>query len=195
MLYVSQSLGKDEKIVHVGRFHPIYRFNAVSWVLLGLVGTWIILHTGLYMDVQASINANYPNLPEELKEKAWNTVIKAKGGTFSAILNLHWVLKLGAVLCFLSGLFVCLRMLITEMVTEIVVTNTRLIYKTGLVARYVGEISIDRIEGVNVIQGALGRILGYGRLIVRGMGVGEVILPPIDDPIKFRRAIEKAKTL
>jgi hypothetical protein len=46
---------------------------------------------------------------------------------------------------------------------------------------------------VNVLQGILGRIFNYGRVMVRGMGVGEVILPPIEDPIKFRRAIEKAR--
>jgi len=40
----------------------------------------------------------------------------------------------------------------------------------------------------------LGRIFNYGRVMVRGMGVGEVVLPPVEDPISFRRAIEEAKT-
>ncbi len=79
--------------------------------------------------------------------------------------------------------------------TEIAITNTRLVYKRGLVARHVGEMSIDRIEGVNVLQTILGRLLNYGRLAVRGMGIGEVILPPIEDPIAFRQAIEKARTI
>jgi hypothetical protein len=48
---------------------------------------------------------------------------------------------------------------------------------------------------VNVLQTILGRILGYGRLMVRGMGVGEVILPPLANPIAFRKSIEKARTL
>ena len=78
--------------------------------------------------------------------------------------------------------------------TEIAITNNRLIYKRGLVARYVGEMSIDRIEGVNVLQGIIGRLLNYGRVMVRGMGVGEVILPPLQDPVSFRKAIEVART-
>jgi hypothetical protein len=41
----------------------------------------------------------------------------------------------------------------------------------------------------------MGRILGFGRIMVRGMGVGEVILPPIANPIAFRKAIEKAKAV
>ena len=48
---------------------------------------------------------------------------------------------------------------------------------------------------MNVLQTIMGRIFNYGRIMVRGMGVGEVILPPIEDPIAFRRAIEKAKAL
>ena len=55
--------------------------------------------------------------------------------------------------------------------------------------------SIDRIEGVNVLQTILGRLFGYGRLAIRGMGIGEVVLPPIEDPIAFRQSIEKARAI
>jgi len=92
------------------------------------------------------------------------------------------------------GLLGFAQMMVVKATTEIAVTNRRLIYKRGLVARHVGEMSIDRIEGVNVLQGILGRLLNYGRVAVRGMGVGEVVLPPIEDPIAFRLSIEKAKS-
>ena len=86
-------------------------------------------------------------------------------------------------------------MMVIKATTEIAITNTRLVYKRGLVARHVGEMSIDRIEGVNVLQTILGRIFNYGRLAIRGMGIGEVVLPPIEDPITFRQAIEKARAI
>ena len=85
--------------------------------------------------------------------------------------------------------------MIIRATTEIGVTDARLVYKRGLIARAVGEINIDRIEGVNVLQGVLGRVLGYGRVMVRGMGVGEVVLPPIAQPIRFKKAIEKARAV
>ena len=85
--------------------------------------------------------------------------------------------------------------MVVKATTEIAITNNRLIFKRGLVARQVGEINIDRIEGVNVLQTIMGRVFNYGRIMVRGMGVGEVVLPPIEDPIAFRKAIEKAKAL
>ena len=70
------------------------------------------------------------------------------------------------------------------------------IYKKGLIARHVGELGIDRIEGVSVSQGVWGRIWGYGTIIIRGMGVGEVILPSlIEEPIAFRKAIQEARSI
>jgi hypothetical protein len=45
------------------------------------------------------------------------------------------------------------------------------------------------------MQGVLGRIFGYGRVSVRGMGVGEVILPPIEDPLSFQKAVNEAKSI
>jgi len=68
-----------------------------------------------------------------------------------------------------------------------------LILKRGMVARHVDEMSVDRIEGVNVIQGILGRLMDFGFVVVRGMGVGEVVLPQIEDPIGFRKAINRAR--
>ena len=84
-------------------------------------------------------------------------------------------------------------MMVVKVTTEIAITTSRLVYKRGLVARHVGEMSIDRIEGVNVLKTIMGRIFDYGRLAVRGMGVGEVVLPPLASPLAFRKAIEKAK--
>ena len=93
------------------------------------------------------------------------------------------------------GVFSCITALTEKATTEITITSLRVIYKRGLLARNVGEISIDRIEGVMVIQSVLGWLLNYGRLSVRGMGVGEVLLPKIQDPIRFRQAIQEARAI
>jgi uncharacterized membrane protein YdbT with pleckstrin-like domain len=104
-------------------------------------------------------------------------------------------MRIFSFIVFILGILSFVQLMIIKATTEIAITNTRLIYKRGLIARHVGEISIDRIEGVNVLQSILGRLFDYGRLAIRGMGVGEVILPPIENPIKFRQAIEKARSL
>ena len=119
--------------------------------------------------------------------------LPASIGYMEAIQHIHPGVRIFAFLVFIFGLVKFAQMMVVKATTEIAITNTRLVYKRGLVARHVGEISIDRIEGVNVLQPILGRIFNYGRIMIRGMGVGEVLLPPIEDPIAFRRALEEAK--
>ena len=76
--------------------------------------------------------------------------------------------------------------------TVIVITNARLIYKKGIVARTSFDISVEKIEEVDLNQSFLGRLFGFGRLIVRGEGIGLLELPPIAEPVGFLRDLEEA---
>ena len=107
--------------------------------------------------------------------------------TFSAI----WALILLGIIGI--GIVIFLRMMITKWTTEIAVTNKRLIYKRGWIARDTDELSPKKIEEINVSQGVVGRILGFGKIRIQGTGGGEIVLPNIDDPLTFRREIENAK--
>ena len=93
----------------------------------------------------------------------------------------------------LYGFLRFLVMMLRKRATEMVVTNRRLIFKRGVVARRSDEVNIDRIEGCNVYQSFWGRIFGYGVVVVRGMGIGEIILPTMDNPLQFRRSIDNAQ--
>jgi len=175
MLYIQESLSPDEELIHVGHFHWMYTLSAVLNILWGIIGCIAVIMGTVYFQF---------NFGEGFDADGWLGVIR----------EVHPGIRLFGFLVFLLGLMAFAQKMIIKATTEIAITNSRLIYKRGLVARYVGEMSIDRIEGVNVLQGIIGRMLGYGRIMVRGMGVGEVILPPLADPIAFRRAIEKART-
>ncbi len=107
--------------------------------------------------------------------------------TFSAIMALIFLAIVGI------GIFIFLSMMITKWTTEIAVTNKRLIYKRGWIARKTDELSPKKIEEINVSQGVVGRILGFGKIRIQGTGGGEIVLPNIDDPLTFRREIENAK--
>ena len=175
LLYVEQSLGADEEIIHVGNFHWMYTLNAVLGIFWGILGCVFVVWAGMYF------KAHYG------------------GGIYSttllgAIREVHPGVKMGGFLLFIMGLFRFAHMMVIKATTEIAITTSRLVYKRGLDARYVGEMRSDRIEGVNVLQSILGRLLGYGRVMVRGMGVGEVVLPPLRNPVAFRRAIETARS-
>ncbi len=73
--------------------------------------------------------------------------------------------------------------------TEIVVTDRRVIYKTGLLSRRTVEMNISKIETVDVLQGMVGRILGFGTVLIHGTGAGFEPLQRIADPVALRNAI------
>lgn len=174
MYYVQQSLGKNEELIHVGHFHWMYTVGAIMHIVWGVILCMLVL-VGSYM--------------------AQTQVFGVEDdGFLNSVRSSHVGVRIAAFLMIVYGLLGFARAMVVKITTEIAVTNSRLIYKRGLIARYVGEIAIDRIEGVNFLQGLIGRMLNYGRVVVRGMGVGEVILPPIADPVLFRKAIDKAKS-
>ena len=73
--------------------------------------------------------------------------------------------------------------------TELVLTDRRIIAKYGIISRATFEIMANRITGANFDQTVIGRLLGYGTILVHGAG-GEI--SPIDmvaDPQAFHRAL------
>ncbi|MFH1158549.1 MAG: PH domain-containing protein [Pseudomonadota bacterium] len=195
MLYVQQSLGPEEEVLMGGRFHWMYTVQAVFWIIFGLAIGIAVGYGAIWMTVTSAIREMYPGLPDELFDKAWDIVVKEKGGYLKILWSLHPVLRFSILGFFMLGLFFFMHLMIVKATTEIAVTNERVIYKKGMIARHVGELGIDRIEGTSVSQELWGRILGYGSVTIRGMGVGEVILPPIEDPIAFRQAVQEARVM
>ena len=103
-----------------------------------------------------------------------------------------WLVILGIILT-VAGLVIFLRLMIRRWTTEIAITSHRFVEKSGLISLRTNEIALANIEGVRLYQGLWGRIWGYGSLRIEGTGVDAVDIPPIADPIAFRRAIETAK--
>ncbi len=93
-----------------------------------------------------------------------------------------------------AGAIILINHLIVLSTTEIVVTTFRFVYKTGLVSRHTKEVSLNKIEEITLEQTVWGRLLSYGKLVLRGTGVGVITLPDLDDPIRLRRIIENAKS-
>jgi uncharacterized membrane protein YdbT with pleckstrin-like domain len=73
--------------------------------------------------------------------------------------------------------------------TETDVTNLRVVHKTGFIKRRTFEMSLDKVESVDVNQSILGRILNYGNVTVRGVGEGAETIKTIASPLDFRNHI------
>lgn len=119
------------------------------------------------------------------------------GEEISTLFRLHWITRMPMVAWLLLGL-------VTFGVTWLVaayeylrlrhveqgVTNKRVIYKTGIISRKSEEMKLASIETVEIDQGVLGRMLGYGTVKVTGRGASDVLFRGVDDPMAVKRAIE-----
>lgn len=94
-----------------------------------------------------------------------------------------WIAFLvGAVVLFLPPWF-------RRMNTEIVVTDKRIICKRGWISRHTEEMNISKVETVDVNQSIVGRILGYGDVLVKGTGASLEPIYCVSGPIELRNAI------
>jgi uncharacterized membrane protein YdbT with pleckstrin-like domain len=76
-------------------------------------------------------------------------------------------------------------------ITEIAVTNRRVIYKKGFIRRQTNEMNVHKVESVQVYQTILGRMLGYGTVTILGIGAGFGTLRTIARRLRRRYAIAR----
>jgi uncharacterized membrane protein YdbT with pleckstrin-like domain len=133
--------------------------------------------------------------------------------------NAHWIFYLPAIAAWLAAIvfLVLTRMFVTETpmlicwslaaisaifalykmltawfhrwTTETDVTNLRVVHKTGFIKRRTFEMSLDKVESVDVNQSIVGRMLNYGDVTVRGVGEGSETIKTIASPLDFRNHI------
>jgi uncharacterized membrane protein YdbT with pleckstrin-like domain len=75
--------------------------------------------------------------------------------------------------------------------SEFAVTNKRVILKVGLFHKRTLEIFLGKIESIGVEQTILGRILGYGQIVVRGTGGTFETFDHISRPLEFRKQVQE----
>ncbi len=87
------------------------------------------------------------------------------------------------------GLYWSVKAWFHRWTTETDVTNLRVVHKTGFITRKTFEMSLDKVESVDVNQSILGRLLNYGSVTVRGVGEGTETIDTITSPLDFRNHI------
>lgn len=93
------------------------------------------------------------------------------------------------------GIVLFIRAAIIMKTTDFAVTNRRVILKRGWLNRSTQEIAVESVEGVVLNQSLIGRLFGFGRVIVTGTGEATIVFPPMSHPVAFRRAIEAARAM
>jgi uncharacterized membrane protein YdbT with pleckstrin-like domain len=75
--------------------------------------------------------------------------------------------------------------------TEVAVSNKRVLIKTGIAARKSIEVLLTKVESIGVDEPLLGRMLGYGSVVVRGTGGTFETFSRIAHPNEFRRQVQQ----
>lgn len=159
MKYVTRVLQPDETVVYATTLHWLVYFRAV--VLL-LIGVGLLVASGF---------------------------VSGRAGNPEYEKYLVWAIEILAGLFFLSAILSALRALIRRATTELAITDRRVIYKAGLLRRHTVEINRSKVETVGVNQSILGRLLGFGTVVVRGTGGSFEPIPFIAEPLTFRNHI------
>lgn len=121
--------------------------------------------------------------------------------TFSLLLMVWGVLvgtmgtsPVAAMGFFVAGLLVFGASLLAWWTTEFALTNKRVVAKFGAIRRHTVELSLAKVESVQIEQSMVGRIFDYGSLVVAGAGIAAATIPGISHPVEFRRMIFLALT-
>jgi uncharacterized membrane protein YdbT with pleckstrin-like domain len=76
--------------------------------------------------------------------------------------------------------------------SEFAITNKRVLIKVGFIRRHSLELLLQKVEGIGVDQGIIGRIFGYGTIIVTGTGGTKEPFKNIENPLEFRKQVQQS---
>ncbi|HEV2520795.1 MAG TPA: PH domain-containing protein [Candidatus Acidoferrales bacterium] len=96
---------------------------------------------------------------------------------------------IGAIFLVVALIFIARGVLVRK-ATEMTVTNKRVFVKVGLAARRTIELLLSRVESIGVEESVIGRMLGYGTVIVRGTGGTPEVFNRIAHPLEFRTQVQ-----
>ncbi len=99
----------------------------------------------------------------------------------------------GLILLILAGLLILVPF-IKRANSEFAVTNKRIIVKLGVFTTRTVELLHTKVEAISVNQGLLGKMLGYGDIVVTGTGGTREEFKAVASPLELRRAVQAATT-
>jgi hypothetical protein len=92
----------------------------------------------------------------------------------------------------LPALLVFILVLVAYLNSQITLTNKRLLYRTGFLVRAAGELPLENVEAMFILEPLLGRLLGYGTVTVSTLGGLRLPLQSLGKPQLFHAALQSA---
>ena len=96
----------------------------------------------------------------------------------------------GTILLFIAVILV-VRGILKRNSTQMTVTNMRVVASVGIVSRRSVEIFLSRVESIGVQESMMGRMLGYGTVVVRGTGGTPESFNRVAHPLELRTQVQR----
>jgi uncharacterized membrane protein YdbT with pleckstrin-like domain len=110
--------------------------------------------------------------------------------------NPSWLLYLPILALVVPWLLACLMSFVSTLLaylkSEITLTNRRLLFRTGFLMRVSGELPLENIEAIFLVEPLLGRIFGYGTILLTSVGGAKFPLRFIGTPKIFHVDLQSA---
>lgn len=171
MAYVRKIIAQDERLIGIARLHWIYALRGILWFAIFAGAGWLF-------------------------DLMINKAMLALGGATDSYLvpAVMTTLSSGVLLFMMAGgAMIFFLFVLKILVTEIALSDRRVIHKEGLLFVKVKHIDLEEIRGENLDLGYFGRILGYGYLMLDCRFIGDVRLPAMENPERFLRALHDAR--
>lgn len=104
-------------------------------------------------------------------------------------LNTQHIFDGGGIVALVVGLTVLIMGSVRRNATEMAVTTRRVVIKTGLASRRTIETLLNKVETIEVSEPAMGRMLGYGSILVVGTGGTSEPFNRMSHPLEFRSRV------
>jgi uncharacterized membrane protein YdbT with pleckstrin-like domain len=105
------------------------------------------------------------------------------GGSYQGAMVVGGIGLLAAVILIGGGI-------IRRVSTEVAISDRRVLIKKGLFSERSVEVLLPKVESIGINQSVMGRMLGYGSVIVRGTGGTLETFDKIRQPSEFRRQVQ-----
>jgi len=72
-----------------------------------------------------------------------------------------------------------------------ILTNKRIIIKTGTLSKLTSEVLLQKVEGIGVMQSLMGRLFDYGTITVTDTEGAKQRLAGIQKPVEFQGMVQE----
>ena len=117
----------------------------------------------------------------------WTEYIK---GIILILIGLVFIKSLGGFIIFIGLISLGITYMKIKS-SEFAVTDKRVLIKVGIFRTHSLETMLNKVEGIHVEQGIMGKIVNSGSIIVKGTGGTNNPFQNIDKPFEFRTAVNE----